>query len=192
MTEALPEALATSISSTLQHIARLREKEAKLARAIHDSLSQVLHRLGMAHRSGEITDEQLLPVFQEISDSKIPGRKVLWDELVDVNYGQMLHVEKRLPNGPNGSWVGEYPFAADAPTPWKGVSVVYVLFDADNVPCYVGSTLKFRLRLAQHNKDGKRFVRWSAYRCKDRDDAYRLETQLLQEHKPYLNRRSTA
>ncbi len=91
------------------------------------------------------------------------------------------------PNGPAGSWFGECPLNDGEPLPPKWTCVVYVLFDHENVPCYVGSTNQFRQRVKRHAYDGKRFVRWVAYPCADREAAFDLEVKLLAEHKPYLN-----
>ncbi len=114
-----------------------------------------------------------------------------WDEIVGTPWKRVAQFAKRLPNGPEGSWTGEYPIAAGAPSPLSGAAVVYVLFDEANAPCYVGSTHTFRARLRRHEKDGKRFVRWQAHPCDDRDHAYRLEDRLLRQHMPYLNRKAS-
>jgi len=186
MIQGLPEHLATSVSSTLQHIQLLRAKEARLAAASREALAQVIHRIGSAHRAGEITDAQLCAAFDGVKQTGMPGRMLLWDEHVDIRWKQVIQLKRRLPNGPEGSWVGEYPIADGAASPMPGTAVVYVLFDRNNQPCYVGSTEKFRARMASHGRT-KDFVRWQAHPCDDRDHAYRLEDRLLRLHKPYLN-----
>jgi hypothetical protein len=55
------------------------------------------------------------------------------------------------------------------------------------VPCYVGSTEQFSVRLGQHTE--KPWESWLAYPCDSREAAYVLEVKLLTEHKPYLNRK---
>lgn len=155
----LPDQLATSITSTLQHIRLIQEKEVRLAVARHDALEQTLHRIGSEYRTGRITHSQLITAFTHIRSLEMSGRMSAWDQIVGVSHRRLIQMAKHLPNGPEGSWIGEYPVAADAPRPIYGVPVVYVLFDDANVPCYVGSTDKLSPRLTAHAKDGKHFVR---------------------------------
>lgn len=187
----LPDQLATSITSTLQHIRLIQEKEARLAAARRKALEQTLHRIGSDYRTGQITHAQLITAFTHVRALEMSGRMSAWDEIVGISHRRLIQMAKQLPNGPEGSWVGEYPIPMDAPRPIYGVPVVYVLFDDANVPCYVGSTDKLSPRLTAHAKDGKRFVRWHAHPCDDRDHAYRLEDRLLKRHKPYLNRKAS-
>jgi len=187
----LPEDLATSMSSTLQHIRLIQEKEARLATARREALAQVLHRIGSEYRTGRLTPEQFFEAFREIHALEMSGRMLMWNEIIGVSWQRLTQLGKQLPNGPEGSWVGEYPIPAEAPRPIYGISVVYVLFDETNQPCYVGSTNKLSARLNAHKKDGKRFVRWQAHHCGDREHAYLVEDRLLREHKPYLNRKAS-
>lgn len=191
MTQGLPEDLATSMSSTLQHIRLIQEKEARLAAARREALAQVLHRIGSDYRTGLITQHQLCTALLEIRGLEMSGRMSAWDEIVGVSWKRLTQIAKHLPNGPEGSWVGEYPMPADASRPIYGTPVVYVLFDDANEPCYVGSTDKFSARVTAHEKNGKRFVRWQAHPCDDREHAYRLEDRLLKRHKPYLNQKAS-
>lgn len=187
----LPPHLATSIASTLQHIQLIQEKESRLAEARQRALEQTLHRIGTDYRTGRITQHQLCTAFMEIRRLQMSGRMNAWDEIVGFSSRRLIQLVKQLPNGPEGSWVGEYPVLANAVAPISGVPVVYVLFDEANEPCYVGSTDKFRTRLNSHHRDGKRFVRWQAHQCNDREHAYRLEDRLLKRHMPYLNRKAS-
>lgn len=187
----LPEDLAASISSTLQHIRLIQEKEARLAEARRGALEQALHRIATDYRTGHITLNQLCTAFMEIRRLQMSGRMNAWDEIVGFSSRRLTQLVKQLPNGPEGSWVGEYPILADAVAPISGVPVVYVLFDEANEPCYVGSTDKFRTRVNNHSREGKQFVRWQAHPCEDREHAYRLEDRLLKRHKPYLNRKAS-
>ncbi len=187
----LPDQLATSITSTLQHIRLIQEKEARLAAARRDALQQTLHRIGSDYRTGQITHAQLITAFTHVRTLEMSGRMSAWDAIVGISHRRLIQMAKQLPNGPEGSWVGEYPIPMDAPRPIYGVAVVYVLFDDANVPCYVGSTDKLSPRLTAHAKDGKRFVSWQAHPCDDREHAYRLEDRLLKRHKPYLNRKAS-
>jgi hypothetical protein len=191
MPEDLPEGLATSVSATLQHIQLIEAKVSRLTEARRDALAQVLHRIGTEYRAGAITQGHLCATLAAIRHIQMPGRMKMWDEIVGVPWKRVVQLARQLPNGPEGSWVGEYPLLADASRPIAGIPVVYVLFDQDNEPCYVGSTDKFSVRLSAHVKDGKHFVRWQAHPCDDRAAAYRLEDRLLKRHKPYLNRKAS-
>lgn len=191
MNSELPQELALSISSTLQHIQLIQEKEARLAAARHQALEQTLHNIATDYSTGRITQYQLCAAFEEVRRLEMPGRMSAWDRIVGLSHRRLIQLAKQLPNGPEGSWVGEYPIPLDAPRPIYGVPVVYVLFDEANEPCYVGSTDKLSPRLTAHEKSGKRFVRWQAHPCDDREHAYRLEDRLLKRHKPYLNRKAS-
>ena len=189
-------ALDESFRASLQHIALLRHREARLAAAREDTQAQVLHMIGSAYRCGEIDDERLQELFEATKAARIPLSS--WDEHVPVTWRQMIQAERRrhlealhAPNGPEGSWIGPWPLGDADPRPKGGQSVVYVLFDADNEPCYVGSTKNFRSRLGQHAKDGKEFARWQAHPCHDREHAYALEDRLLRERLPRLNRKAS-
>lgn len=190
MTAAIEELLA-STRSTLQHICLIQDKEARLAGARHRSLQQMLHRIGSDYRTGRISQWQLCAVLMEIRNLEMPGKMKAWNQIVGVPWNRLVQLAKQLPNGPEGSWAGEYPIPSSAPRPLKGIAVVYVLFDGSNVPCYVGSTSNLGARLTAHERDGKRFVRWTAYPCTDREHAYQLEDRLLRQHKPYLNRKAS-
>ncbi len=187
---ALPADLSTSLAAGLQHIALLQGRIARLAAALDDAQDQLLHRLGSAHRTGDITDAQLVAAWRLFCAADTPAKSRHWNEHVDIPYQRMIHVENQLPNGPSGSWFGDWPYPSGAPAPLSGTPVVYVLFDEVHKPCYVGSTKNFSARLSAHAKDGKIFVHWQAHPCRSREDAYQLEERLLKQHKPYLNRRA--
>ncbi|WP_428956154.1 GIY-YIG nuclease family protein [Streptomyces sp. cg35] len=187
----LPEELLLSVESTLQHIRLIQEKEQRLAEARKRALAQVLHRIGSDYRTGRITQHQLCTALVAIKGLEMSGRMTAWDDIVGVSWKRLSQMAKQLPNGPEGSWVGEYPIPLDAPRPIYGVPVVYVLFDEANEPVYVGSTDKFSPRMTAHEKSGKHFARWQAHPCDDREHAYRLEDRLLKQHKPRLNRRAS-
>lgn len=186
----LPESVATSMASSLQHLELLRRKQAKLAEATREAFVQMLHRIGTSHRCGELTDAQLARLFTRVQEERFAGVVALWDASVAISYRKMQTLVAQLPNGPEGSWVGEQPLSVHSPAPAPGASVVYVLFDAANEPVYVGSTKNFRSRLREHHRDGKTFARWQAHPCRDREHAYRLEDRLLREHLPQLNRKA--
>lgn len=191
MTQDLPEALAASLTSNLQHIQIIQRKEARLAETRYETYAQTLHRIATAYRTGDIDRVQLCAALEVIrSGIEMPMRMKMWNEIVGVPWNRLVQFSKQLPNGPEGSWVGEYPFTAATVAPLAGIAVVYVLFDEANTPCYVGSTQKFRTRLNSHGRD-KQFTRWQAHPCRDREHAYQLEDQLLRQHKPYLNRKAS-
>lgn len=187
----MPTALATSVESTLQHIRLIQRREARLAQARTDALVQLLHSIGTEFRAGRLTQVQLISLQASVRALGIVGVKTFWNEAVDVEWTSLLTAAKKLPNGPAGTWVGEYPYQQGACVPQSGFSVVYVLFDQANEPCYVGSTKHFSDRLRNHRRDGKQFVRWQAYPCRDREHAYEVEERLLKEHMPYLNRKAS-
>lgn len=184
----IPGDLGSSIDATLAHLVRMRERERRIEAARYEAENQMLHRIGVAHRNGEIDDRQLIAVFEAYKALGSAGRMHRWDAHIDVIWKRMPHLVNTLPNGPEGTWVGTWPMDG-GPRPAPGASVVYVLFDADNEPCYVGSTRTFHERMREHQRLGKRFVRWQAYPCRDREHAYELEVRLLGEHLPHLNRK---
>lgn len=186
----LPEALAASISSSLQHASNLLRKQRTLAAATEETFVQLIHRIGAAHRAGDITDDQLCDVLAAMRAVSYQPLGRLWNDVIDISWQKLAYRITQRPNGPEGTWVGEYPFPQGSIAPPTDVPVVYVLFDDHNEPVYVGSTHNFRDRMRDHRKDGKRFVRWQAYPCNDREAAYQLEERLLREHLPSLNRKT--
>lgn len=99
--------------------------------------------------------------------------------------------ERNKPNGPTpGTWVGNVGDWT-GPMPMNRIAVVYMLFDADDQPVYVGSTDLFRIRLATHLRDPDKpgIATWSAQQCTDREEAYRIEDQVLKLQMPKYNRK---
>lgn len=185
--------LMDSLAGTLDHIARLKQRRVALEQAQHDAEEQLTHRVGVAHRRGELSDRDVADVYYSFRDAaqKEPGFAGRWDRAVELDSRTIARSRQFqcFPNGPEGSWQGEYPLAASDAAPRTGIAVVYVLFDETGAPCYVGSTMRFRNRLAQHRRAGKSFTRWSAYQCADREAAYAREDQMLREALPRLNKR---
>lgn len=182
-------------AATLQHIDLLNAKIAKLTHAQVLAELQVLTRLSADHRAGRIDIEELFEMFQWFKARDVGGFIHRWNEHFEGEYQsrRIRHTRDRvLRTRPDddGNWRGTWPMPDRAPAPPFGQSVVYVLFDAENVPCYVGSSEQLRTRLRAHDSDGKQFVHWLAYPCRDRQDAFELEDRLLREHKPYLNRKA--
>ena len=181
--------------ATLQHIRLLQQKRDDLMIKQREAEEQHLHRLRTAFYAQEIDMDDLADAYKEYQAvTTLSGYTNRWDGNVGVSHARLAYRAKGLnrPNGPHGSWQGSYPLISRASSPPDHTCLVYVLFDADNQPCYVGSTQHFRLRLRQHRADGKEFTYWHAYPCDDRAAAYALEDRLLKEHKPYLNKRAAA
>lgn len=179
--------------ATLQHITFLRAKQSMLHDRQVQAEQQILHRVGTDFANGSITLEELYEFYMRFRTAALDGFTNRWDEAISVpSIKVRFAAERHLRNRPTpeGTWSGIYPFAGQG-LPEDLTSVVYVLFDAENVPCYVGSTHRFRKRLQRHLRDGKHFERWMAYRCEDRENAYALEARLLAEHMPYLNRKAS-
>lgn len=177
-------------AATLQHVEMLHKRQQKLVAMRDEAEHQMLHRLGIDYRAGHVSDSQLAAVFQRLKQLEIPGRSTRWDAHIPHDWAAMGDLFRWKPNGPNGTFVGEWPLHPRAVAPRGGKSVVYVLFDASNEPCYVGSSCNLRQRLKAHARDGKVFTSWQAYPCRDREHAYELEVQLLRERMPRLNRKA--
>jgi hypothetical protein len=176
-----------SLLSTAQHIELLYAKEQRLEEARREAQEQFFHSIGAAYRTGEISDRELIAIYRHVKDAKVPRSMTYWNASVGLTWQKVVSLMENLPNGPEGSWVGEWPHPRGAPLPINGIPVVYVLYDAANEPVYVGSTGKFRLRMTQHVDQGKEFVYWQAHRCRDREHAYEVEVRLLGQRLPRLN-----
>lgn len=184
-------------SASFQHIQLVSDKRERLIKTQIDAETQIIHRLATDYRAGRITKDELCEIWLEFREIALPGYSKRWKAAMpDVSVGHLqAHLNKRATDhlyapDEDGNWRGEYPMPPLHPHPRAGTSVVYMLYDADNVPCYVGSTKDLNARMKAHDRDGKVFVRWLAYPCASRSDAYALESRLLREHKPYLNKRS--
>ncbi len=180
---------APAYQATLQHIQLLQDRQKRLSTAQEQAEDQILHHYGSGYRCGDITITQLLAFFDAYTALETPRRSRRWNEHIDIAY-QTCHL-MQAPNGPEGTWIGSWPCSESEPYPVRGVAVVYVLFDANNQPCYVGSTNQFRTRMGKHMKDGKAFTNWQAYPCPSREHAYELEDRLLKEQLPSLNKRAS-
>lgn len=182
-----PSAAAETIATTVDHIEQILEKENKLRATREDAENQVFYALGHAYRSGDINFRELHAQYLRFRAMNIPGFGGRWDANVGISTIDMTLRGRCLPNGPEGTWVGRWPMTLRESFPAPGYSVVYVLFDEANEPCYVGSTNRFRTRLNEHDKAGKEFANWQAYPCDTREHAYQLEERLLKQHLPKLN-----
>ncbi|WP_086707507.1 GIY-YIG nuclease family protein [Streptomyces antimycoticus] len=188
----VPEQRSTSVEpayhATLQHIQLLQARQHKLVEAQENVEDQILYHYGSSYRCGDVTITELLEFFEAYRALETPRRTRRWNNHIDLPY-QTCHLMKP-PNGPEGTWSGTWPCPETDPCPLRGVAVVYVLFDARNEPCYLGSTDQFRTRIGKHVKDGKVFTSWQAYPCPDREAAYVLEDRLLKERLPSLNKKA--
>mgnify|MGYP001409889242 CR=1 FL=1 len=183
----------TPYDDTIQHLELLASKVARLNELRLRAEEQLLHRIAADYRAGRITAPQILEIRNRLREhgTLLPGHRNRWNAAMppELSAARLLHTARNIPNG-DGYWHGEYPLPEGTRAPSDGINVVYVLYDARNVPCYVGSTGQFRTRIRTHHSQGKPFVRWLAYPCRDRAHAYQLEDQLLRECKPYLNRKA--
>lgn len=187
-------------SATVQHLRLLHAKVERLNELRRQAEDQLIHRVAVDYQAGRITVDQVYALYQTcrgivlpartVNGRKCPGFGTRWDDAVptELRKQRLPGTTKHRPD-PDGNWRGTYPLVEGVRYPPYGVNVVYVLYDADNNPCYVGSTSQFRGRLDWHHRDGKRFTSWLAHPCDSREEAYQLEERLLNEHKPYLNRK---
>lgn len=197
VTGALPDAaMHVGLSATYDHITLLRGKQERLRAAQIAAEEQFLHRAGQLYADSQLSEADLAFVYRAYAGSALPGLMKRWEANIPVPAGRMQYILRHLetldrhaPNMPDGTWQGTWPLAADDRVPAYGTCVVYVLYDAANEPCYVGSTQDLSARLKVHHKDRKPLARWTAFACADREAAYQLEERLLAEFQPYLNKR---
>lgn len=185
----------SGLDATYQHVVLLRDKQAALHAAQIAAEEQLLHRVGVLYEAGEVDDDGLVALYEAFAAVALPKYTMRWNAAISFTAARLQshrahlrYLERHAPNMPDGTWRGTWPLG-DGGTPADLVPVVYVLYDGDSEPCYVGSTERLRPRLQQHERDGKPFVHWTACRCDDREAAYQLEDRLLAEYKPYLNKR---
>lgn len=177
------------LHATARHIELVSAKLEKLTRAHADSWSQVLTAAARMYNNEQLTEAHLVRFFDDMKANYGPGFTAVWNAHMPIPASRVPWCRRDVPNGPLGSWVGEIP-VGEGPCPPAGVAVVYVLFDGANEPVYVGSTDDFRGRMGQHRKSKPEAVRWTAYRCRDREHAYEVEVQLLRQHMPRMNKRA--
>jgi GIY-YIG catalytic domain-containing protein len=184
------------LDATYQHIGLLSRKQDQLRASQIAAEEQFLCRVGQLYGTRKINDVELAFLYRAYADFAVPGFLKRWEANIPVPAGRVQYIlrhaktlDLHAPNMPDGTWRGSWPLEAGDRTPIYGACVVYVLYDGANDPCYVGSTQNLKARLKDHRKDGKPFVRWTAFACADREAAYQLEDKLLNEHQPYLNRK---
>ena len=196
VTDAPDSAVHPSLDATHQHIALLRRKQEQLRACQIEAEEQYLHRVGQLYADGQISEAELAFTYQAYAGIALTGFMKRWDAALAIPAARMQYVirhldtlERHAPNMADGTWQGAWPLDAGDRLPAYETCVVYVLYDATNEPCYVGSTQNLSARLKAHYKDGKPLVRWSAFPCADREAAYQLEEKLLAEYQPYLNKK---
>lgn len=194
----------TAFRFHLDRLADLHARWADLDREREQAEHKFLADIKACQADGSLTVDQLADLYTESRPNVTPSFPARWRAVLPVNLNgvasKAAHRAKRraravecaTPNGPGGHyWTGTAPLPPSEPIPLFGVPVVYVLYDATHQPIYVGSTDRFRIRLAQHLRAGKPVAYWTAYRCPDRAAAYELEHKLLREYKLPLNRRAS-
>lgn len=189
MTE--PMADLAAYDATLQHISLINTKLCRLLTVQAQAENQLIHRMASDYEAGRIGLREVYEAYVQTKPMSVDGFTKRWDARMPerLQARRVYHLGSNLPDI-DGNWRGLCPLSPREPAPPNGQSVVYVLFDAENVPCYVGSSEQFRTRLKNHVRDGKPVASWAAYPCADREAAYVLEERLLRERKPYLNRKA--
>lgn len=178
--------------ATVQHIELIATKIGVLQERQADAENQLIHRLACDYEAGIITAAGVHAVYKQSKGISVEGFRHRWNGRMpyELHDRRIWWTAVKYAPDPDGNWRGEYPFTDDCRTPPNKISVVYVLYDERNTPCYVGSTEQFRTRLSSHRREGKRFSRWMAYPCADREAAYAMEARLHAEHLPHLNRKA--
>lgn len=178
------------IQATLDHMAMIDARRKLLTTREEEARAQLTHRLGLKWRAGEVSAEEVYAVYKQLQAFNLPGLFGHWDGAGLPTHQALARRKTGIPNRPDGGWEGAR-FNDVWPGPLEGQCVVYVLYDGENQPCYVGSTKHLQQRVGAHRKD-KSFAYWIAWPCQDRKDAYRREDAMLREFAPYLNRRASA
>lgn len=195
--------------STIEHMLHIGNRMETLRDALFNCEEQLIHRLGVEFRAGEVSMEQAADIVYEIRHLLAPGWTKRCDEIFGPGIRKLMsrrtqvaaNLDRYGENEPWG-WRGEcsiewvkHPDGLTSekfiswPRPMRGVSVVYLLHSIEGVALYVGSTQNFSDRLKAHLVDGKPAAFWSAYKCSTRESAYEIEDRLLKEHMPTMNKR---
>lgn len=185
-----------NLGATYQHISLLSQKRELLRASQIAAEEQFLCCLSRLYAARRISEVELAFMYRAYAEFAVPGFLKRWEANIPVKPGRVQYIlrdlettERHAPNMPDGTWQGSWPLDRGDRVPMYNTCVVYVLYDAANDPCYVGSTQNLKARLKDHHKDEKPFVRWTAFACADREAAYQLEEKLLNEHQPYLNKK---
>lgn len=173
-----------SAEATIRHIELIARKRARLEHAQAAAEEQLGRAAARLTAGGDFDAVESL--YARLRAAGLPGFSKRWTLAGAPSASQITAFQRASET----EWFGEEPYQGGARPP-SGVSVVYVLYDAELNPCYVGSTGHLAARLTQHRRE-KTFKFWRAIRCEDRDDAYRLENEWLAAYMPQLNKRRYA
>lgn len=177
-----------SLHATTQHLELLREKRAYLAQVMLAAEGQYLLAIRREWVAGNLTWPQLLEIHKHLRTFELPGSfPTRWMEVMGIHRAEIVHQAARAANGVDGSWHGTWPLRNGEPYPLKGHNVVYVLFDDQRIPVYVGSSGHWNERMKQHVRAGKQWTSWLAHPCRDREAAYAAEAEFLRQFMPELN-----
>lgn len=176
------------MGSTDLHITRLRKRRDELSALIETAEEQLVHRAGVAFEAGHIDMFDLSNAIEVLAVMRSGKRRERWADAGLPSPEEIRSWVLSQPNCPDGSWWQDGQYCGGGPRPADGQAVVYVLYDANNAPCYVGSSEHFDQRLMVHRGD-KNFASWRAWPCADRATAYRRESEMLRDVMPRLNRR---
>jgi hypothetical protein len=187
--------------STLDEMVRYTKRIATLKERLGDAEGQLLQRWGHAYRAGLLTDEQVVDAAMQVaSGGHLPdGWVARWNDAFgfDVRGSvyqrlyRLKNADRERQNGDPG-WYGTCDTSGISfPRPPKGQPVVYVLYDINLDPIYVGSTGTFADRLKAHRRDGKPVAHWRAMPYTTREEAYLAEDAMLRAAKPEMNRKAS-
>lgn len=190
------------LAATAQHIQLLNRKINRLQDLRVDAWNQMLAAVSRMYADGFLDDEDLYSVAYLMAPGYGPGFTRVWDRHGPLEFKYVIGrartrdarefaLEQNKPNGPHGTWTGKLPFDCGDPIPVKGISVVYVLYDANGEPVYHGSTDNLRTRLRAHEKDKPEAAVWVSSKCEDRERAYQVEVVNLLRHLPRLNKKAS-
>lgn len=189
MTRIEPPYAATEV-----HIGLIATKRFKLEAAQLDAEEQLIHCVAREFKAGAIELAELERIYLHQREFGLP----CWftKRWAPAGLPALANIRRAIrdlqPPDPAKAaaqaWSGNFPYQSGDLLPDKGICVVYVLFDHETKPCYVGSTFSFRGRMSSHVRSGKQWTTWQAHRCNDREHAFEIEELFLRQYKPYLNR----
>lgn len=174
--------------ATFEHLERLLAKRHKLDTAIRDSVAA----LGPQLARETWTAEELGELHRR--SKAHPGPKYYLTDTLATFTGvdqRLITWHSRHPQG----WqlTGTLPLRRDPGLPLNGTATVYLLLDDDNSCLYVGTSSQVNNRLRAHMKEGRiPATRYEVIVCETGPDAYRLEGDLIFQHKPPYNRAGVA
>lgn len=175
-------------AATEQHIRLLQAKRAKLDAALADAERQYAIAVAREFNGDRVGWAELYRTYRVVADGGLAGYLKRWQEAIPYSPQRMCTNSRIDPTGEQ-EWSGcGMEVWRENDRPPTGVSVVYVLFSEDATVVYVGSTRAFTKRMSQHRRSGKMWATWQAFRCRDREHAYEIESRFLDQHMPSGNR----